>query len=285
MKKFVAALTLLTGLGLNASAFYFDGGVTGTTGPGGYRGSKLDLTLGFDSLSFAPSLASYTSDSLDKTYRTYGLRVAKEGSIYTAGAEAGTTPEVKGYSNDYFGGDITFSLLPGSGGHSRLAGPGARSYSGGGEGISRIDLGVSVKEVMHKDTAGSTDLKTNQTQYSMFAGAKIMMADLAASWTGYSYGTRDIKPLINPVPGMNFAYGYTPTSSVNARLDLPSQVPMLTPFVAYTGTRYKDAKDSAAYLFGAYIDLKLVAANVGWQIFDDGTKSHSYLTMGAGVKF
>jgi hypothetical protein len=286
MRKIIASVILLAGLGLNASAFYFDGGVTGTTGPDGYRGSKLDLVLGFESLAFEPSLASYTSDSLDKTYRTYGLRVAKEDAKYTVGAEAGTTPEVNGYSNNYFGGDITFSLTPGSGGHSRLAGPGSRATVSGGEGVTRIDVGVSAKEVMHKQTAaGLADKKTNQTQYSAFAGAKIMMVNLSASWTGYSYGTEKSATLINPVPGLNFAYGATPKSSVNARLDLPGY-PMVTPFVSYTGTKYKGGvKDSSAYLFGAYIDLKMVVANIGWQIFDNGSSKDSFLTMGAGVKF
>jgi len=273
---------MLAGLGLNVSAFDFSGGVTGTTGPDSYRGSKLDLLLGFDSLVFEPSMASYT---LGDTYRTYGLRVAKETPAYTAGAEAGTTPAVNAYSNTYFGADITFSLMPGAGGHSRLAGPGAHSYASGGEGITRIDIGASVKEVMHKDTAGTADLKTNQTQYSMFAGAKVMMINLAASYTGYNYGTDDFASLINPVPGLNFVYRAEPKASVNARIDLPGY-PMVTPFVSYTGTKYKGGvKNSSAYLFGAYIDLKMVTADIGWQIFDNGSITDSFLTVGAGVKF
>jgi hypothetical protein len=286
-KLAITAFALLAGLGLNASAFYFDGGVTGTTGPSGYRGSNLDFTLGFDSLDISPSMASYTSDLLHKTYHTYGLRVAKEETTYTYGAEAGATPEVNGYSNDYAGADITFSLMPGSGGHSRLTGPDARSYGGSGEGISRIDLGVSAKYTMHKLKTTGVDEKTNQAEGSFFAGAKIFMVNLAASYTGYSYSDKAFAPFVENVNGQNFAmYGVLPKASVNVKLDLPSQVPMVTPFVSYTGTKYNGAtKNSSAYLFGAYIDLKMVTANMGWQIFDDGSKNHSYLTMGAGVKF
>jgi hypothetical protein len=284
MKKLIVSLTLLGTLSLSASA-YFDGGVTGTTGPDGYRGTRLNLVIGSGSLAIEPSLASYTSDALDKTYRTYGLRGAWEADKYTVGGEVGTTPEVKGYSNNYAGADITFSLTPGAGGKSRLAGPGSRGAARGGEGVTRIDVGVSIKEVMHKNTSGATDLKTNQTQASLFAGAKILMANLSASYTGYAYGTQDTPVLINPVPGHNFAYGATPKSSVNARLDLPGY-PMVTPFVAYTGAKYKDGvKDSSAYLFGAYIDLSMVTANIGYQIFDNGSKNDSFLSVGAGIKF
>ena len=283
MKKLMVSLTMLAALSMNAAA-YFDGGLSGTTGPGGYRSTKLDLVYGTDTLAFEPSLASYTSDSLDKTYRTYELRVAKEADKYTVGGEAGITPEVNGYSNQYAGADITFSLTPGAGGHSRLAGPGARSYASGGQGVTRIDVGASLKEVMHKDTSGASDLKTNQTQASLFAGVKILMANLSASYTGYTYGTDKTAPMINPVPGLNFAYGATPKSSVNARIDLPGY-PMVTPFVSYTGTKYKNAPNSSAYLFGAYVDLSMVTANIGYQIFDNGSAKDSFISIGAGVKF
>ncbi|OGR67310.1 MAG: hypothetical protein A2081_01565 [Elusimicrobia bacterium GWC2_61_19] len=284
MKKLIVCLTMLAALSMNASA-YFDGGVTGTTGPDGYRGTRLNLVIGSGNLAIEPSLASYTSDALDKTYRTYGVRGAWEADKYTVGGEVGTTPEVNGYSNKYVGADITFSLTPGAGGKSRLAGPGSRGTTRGGEGVTRIDVGASVKEIMHKNTAGATDLKTNQTQATLFAGAKILMANLSASYTGYAYGTQDTATLINPIPGLNFAYGATPKSSVNARLDLPGY-PLVTPFVSYTGTKYKGGvKDSSAYLFGAYIDLSMVTASIGYQIFDNGTNNDSFLSVGAGIKF
>ncbi len=285
MKKIFLAAAMTAAMGLNASA-YFNGGITGTTGSGGYRGTKLDIVIGNDNLAFEPSLATYTSDSLDKTFRTYELRVAKETDRYTAGAEAGMTPKTSNYSNQYAGADITFSLTPGAGGHARLAGPGSRTYVSGGKGVARIDVGASLKEIMHKDTSGPSDLKTNQTEYSLYAGAKILMANLSASWTGFSYGTKDLLALaINLVPGESFPYAALPESSVNARLDLPGY-PLVTPFVAYTGTKYKNGvKNSSDYQFGAYIDLNLITANVSYQIFDSGYAKPTYVSVGAGIKF
>ena len=43
--------------------------------------------------------------------------------------------------------------------------------------------------------------------------------------------------------------------------------------------------DSSAYLFGAYIDLSMITANVGYQIFDNGSGKDGFLSIGAGIKF
>lgn len=283
MKKLILAAVVCAVSGLNASA-YFDGGVTGTTGPNGYRGTKLNLIIGSGNLAIEPSLASYTSDALDKTYRTYALRGAWEAEKYTLAGFAGATPEVNEYSNKFAGGDITFSLTPGEGGHSRLAGPGARGGARGGKGVTRIDVGAGLKHTLHKQTVGTTDKETAQTEGSLFAGAKILMVNLSASYTGYKYGEEDAA-LLGFVPGHNFVLGAFPKSSVNVKLDLPGY-PMVTPFVSYTGTKYKGGVDnSSAYLFGAYIDLSMVMANVGYQIFDNGSTRDSFITLGAGIKF
>ncbi len=285
MKKLIIAVTMLAGLGLNAAA-YFDGGLTGTTGPGGYKGMNLNLVIGSGNLAIEPSLATYTNDDplLDgKTYRTYALRGAWEAEKYTIGAFAGTTPKVNNYTNAFVGGDITFSLTPGSGGHSRLAGPGSRGGTSGGKGVTRIDVGAGLKQTLHTDSSGTTDKKTGQTEGSLFAGAKILMVNLSASYTGYKYGDEDFAPQVF-VSGLNFVQAAKPRSSVNVKLDLPGQ-PLVTPFVSYTGSKYKGAEDSSAYLFGAYIDLSMVTANVGYQIFSQNSHSKSFMTMGVGLKF
>ncbi len=289
MKKIILAAVVCAVSGLNAAA-YFDGGVTGTTGPGGYSGTKLDLVIGSGNLAIEPSLATFTSDSLDKTYRTYALRGALEADKYTVAGFVGTTPEVKNnttkYSNKFAGGDITFSLTPGEGGKSRLAGPGSRGGARGGQGVTRIDVGAGLKHTIHtQKTAGQADKDTGQTEGSLFAGAKILMVNLSASYTGYKYGDEKAAPL-EFVPGHNFVLGAVyPKSSVNVKLDLPGY-PLLTPFVSYTGTKYKGGVDgSSAYLFGAYIDLSMVTANVGYQIFDNGSGKDSFLSIGAGIKF
>jgi hypothetical protein len=299
MKKIIVSLTLLAGLGLNASAFYFDGGVTGTTGPDGYRGTKLDLVLGTDSLVFEPSVSSYKADAWDasKTFRAYALRVGQESALYTWGIEAGATPKTDcttkfAYENTFGGADITFSLTPGTGGHSRLAGPGSRNSSGGGEGVSRIDIGASARYTEHKISGSGLTLKTGQAQGSLFAGAKIMMVNLSAGYTAYTYGDHDAPAVIDPVTGQNFTVvtGDLPKSSVNVKLDIPATVPMVTPFVGYTSTKYRSLSgvtpdNNNTYTLGAYMDLKMVSVNVAYQIFDDGSKNHSFVSLGAGLKF
>jgi hypothetical protein len=286
MKKLIVSLTLLAGLGVNASALYFDGGLTGTTGPD-YSGYKLNLRVGEGDFALEPSITSYKYDTAaydNKTFRTYGLRGAWEKEAYTVGAEAGTTPEVNGYKNVYAGGDVTFSLTPTSGGKSRLAGPGSRSVSGGGEGITRVDVGASLKQTMHTRTVATVENETSQTEASLFAGAKVLMLNLSASYTGYAYGDEDATPQ-GFVPGMNFALAAKPRSSVSARVDIPATIPMVTPFAGYTTTKYKGAKDSSAITLGGYVDLNMVIANVTYQIFDNGTDTDSFVSIGAGVKF
>lgn len=287
MKKLIIAVTLAAGFAGNASALYFDGGLTGTTGPD-YSGYKLNLRVGEGDFALEPSLTTYKYDTAalaNKTYRTYGLRGAWEKEKYTAGAEAGTTPEVNGYKNMYFGGDITLSLTPTSGGKTRLAGPGARSVSGGGQGVTRIDVGAALKQTQHTQTAGTVDNKTSQTEATLFAGAKILMLNVSASFTAYTYGSEDATPQ-GFVPGINFALMAKPKSSVTARLDLPSTLPMVTPFAGYTTTKYKGGvDDSSAILLGGYVDLSMVVANVAYQIFDNGSSSDSFISIGAGVKF
>jgi len=287
MKKLIVSLTLLAGLGVNASALYFDGGLTGTTGPD-YSGYKLNLRVGEGDFALEPSITSYKYDTAaydNKTFRTYGLRGAWEKEAYTVGAEAGTTPEVNGYKNVYAGGDVTFSLTPTSGGKSRLAGPGSRSVSGGGEGITRVDVGASLKQTQHTQKVLTVERETSQTEASLFAGAKVLMLNLSASYTGYSYGDEDATPQ-GFVPGMNFALAAKPKSSVNARVDIPATIPMVTPFAGYTTTKYKGGvKDSSAITLGGYVDLNMVIANVTYQIFDNGTDTDSFVSIGAGVKF
>ncbi|MCX5786769.1 MAG: hypothetical protein NTX59_13895 [Elusimicrobia bacterium] len=283
MKKIMLAAVACAVLGLNTAA-YFDGGVNAVSGPHGYRGTNINLVIGSDNFAFEPSLVSYTSNALDSTYRTYALRGAWETDKRTIGADAGATPEVNGYSNYFGGADITFSLTPGSGGHSRLAGPGSRGAARGGQGVTRIDVGASLKYTSHTQKAPSVDNKTGQAEASLFAGAKVFMINLSAAYTGYSYGTKNVTPQLF-VTGLNFALAALPKSSVNVKLDLPGQ-PMVTPFVSYTRTQYKDsAKDSSAYLLGAYVDLSMVTANVGYQIFNDGSSTNNFLSIGAGIKF
>lgn len=284
MKKAMCFVLVSVFAAAGANA-YFNGGADLTTGPGDYRGTNLYFTAGTDNFWLTPSMATYNSDALKKTRRTFQLRAGYETELYTLAGLAGMTPEVSGYSNNFAGGDITVSLTPGKGGKSRLAGPNARAGgSGGGAGVTRIDVGAGLKHTIHDNTIG-TDTKTGQTEFSLFAGARVLMAQLGASYTGYAYGEEKAAPELGTVPGLNFARSAYPRSSINARVTLPGY-PLVTPFVAYTGTKYKaGGKDSSAYLFGADLDLNMVAANVAYQIFNDGSARTSFISIGAGIKF
>lgn len=270
---------------------YIRGNVSGVTGPGGYSGTKLDLVIGSDSFSVEPILETYGSDDTaygGETYRTFTLRAAMEKDKYAIGALAGMTPEANDYSNKFCGGDITLTLTPGSGGKSRLAGPGSRAGSSGGKGVSRVDIGAGFKYTMHTQVqAVGADLETGQAEGSLFAGAKVLMINLAGSYTGYTYGDEDAAAF-EFVPGHNFITVARPKSSVNIKLDLPGQ-PLVTPYIAYTATKYKavsgqEVPDSSAYLFGAYLDFDMISANIGYQIFDQDGKD-SFISLGAGIKF
>ncbi|HBA60203.1 MAG TPA: hypothetical protein DCZ92_05205 [Elusimicrobia bacterium] len=290
MKKLIAVITILAAVSGSASA-YFKGDVTKITGPDGYSGIKLDAVIGSDTFAIEPILETYTSDGATydgKTLRTYSLRGSMDAEKYTVAALAGITPEVNNYSNRFVGGDITFTLTPGGGGHSRLAGPGSRAGSGGGKGVSRVDVGVGGKYTMHTQaqTVGA-DKETGQGEGSIFAGAKVLMVNISGSYTGYSYGDQDAVTF-GLVPGHTFATNTLPKSSVNVKLDLPGQ-PLVTPFVSYTATKYKAyagqaVSDSTALLLGAYIDFDMVKANVGYQVFDQDGKD-SYISLGVGISF
>ncbi|KAF0127048.1 MAG: hypothetical protein FD189_556 [Elusimicrobia bacterium] len=293
MKKTLATL-LTVFISVASASAWFDGGVGQTTGPGGYKKTDINLTIGSGDMWVRGALMRQNTDNLYKPLNHYSARVGFEKDFYTVAGEAGMTPGTNSsatseYSNMSLGGDITFSLTPSATGGGRLAGPNAKAASGGGQGITRVDVGAGLKHTRHKTEALNTETKTAQTEYSVFAGAKILMARLGASWTGYKYGDDDSTPIIGSINGQARALSHDtlalPKASVNFRLDLPGY-PMVTPFLSYTTTKYKNNfKDTAAYGVGAYLDLNLVGANVMYQVYDDGSDKDNYLSLSAGIKF
>jgi hypothetical protein len=291
MKKLIFAAVLVAALGSGASA-WFDGGLGMTTGPDGYSRTDAYLTIGGDSMWVKPALLRQDADGLANSLNTYSVRVGKDAPLFTVAGEAGMTPATEysagvDYSNVYFGGDITFSLTPSGSGKGRLAGPNSRVTSGGGEGITQVDVGAGLKHTLHKAETSLVDSKAGQTEFSVFAGAKVLMARLGGSWTGYKYGDDDVFNRVNTINGQALALiGALPKSSVNVRLDIPATIPMVTPFASYTRTQFKgDTDDASAYGFGAYVDLNMVGANVAYQILDDGSSKDSYVSISAGLKF
>jgi len=291
MKKLIFAAALVAALGSGASA-WFDGGLGMTTGPDGYSRTDAYLTVGGDSMWIKPALLRQDADGLTNPLNTYSVRVGKDAPLFTVAGEAGMTPATEystgvDYSNMFFGGDITFSLTPSGSGKGRLAGPNSRITSGGGNGITQVDLGAGLKHTTHKAETAIGDYETGQTEFSVFAGAKVLMLRLGGSWTGYKYGDDDVFTRVNTINGQALALiGALPKSSVNLRVDVPATIPMVTPFASYTRTAFKGNTDSAsAYGFGGYVDLNMVGVNVAYQILDDGNDTDSYLSLSAGLKF
>lgn len=291
MKK--TLFTLMTVLmSVSAASAWIDGGAGQTTGPNGYKKTDINLSVGSGDMWFRGALMRQDNDSLVDPYNTYSLRIGKDAEFYTLAVEGGMTPATEysagvDYSNVSVGADITFSLTPSAGGKGRLAGPNAKVASGGGDGITRIDVGGGIKQTAHKAENATSEAKMDQTEYSVFAGAKILMARLGASWTGYDYDSKT-NPIANvmSIPGQALSIiGVLPKSSVNVRLDLPGY-PMVTPFASYTTTKFNGTiQDLDAYGVGAYIDLNMVGANVQYQILDDGSHRNSYVSLTAGINF
>lgn len=281
MKRAVCFVLVSVFAAASAGA-YFDGSVGMTSGPHGYTGTDLNLTIGNDSFFVRPGLSAYTSDALDKTYKVYRLRGGMEKDNYTAAAEAGFSTKEAGYQYKYAGADLTFSLTPGSGGKGRLAGPSARS-AGGGSGVTRVDVGAGLKQHLYDyEPPAGAGLKASQTEYSLFAGAKVFIAQVAATYTGYSYGDDDFAPLLNQPAGLTFVSGGQPRSSVNVHATLPlAAVPMVTPFAGYTTVKYKGSDSKSALQLGGYVDLKMVTGVVSWQTFD----GDNFMSISGGLNF
>ncbi|HBE88366.1 MAG TPA: hypothetical protein DDW67_04415 [Elusimicrobia bacterium] len=290
MKKTLFTLMAVL-MSVSAASAWFDGGVGQTTGPDGYGKTDINLTVGSGEMWVRGAMMRQDADAYAEAFNTYSLRIGNDAELYTLAGEAGITPKtgyIAGteYSSMFFGGDLTLSLTPSSGGKGRLAGPNIKVASGGGQGIARVDVGAGLKHTLHKTETATAENKTDQTEFSVFAGASILMARVGASWTGYKYGDKDSVSNVGTISGQSLALiGGLPESSVNFRLDLPGY-PMVTPFLSYTATKYKGTvQDTAAYTAGAYLDLNLVGANVMYQVYDDGSDKDNYLSLSAGIKF
>ncbi|HBB66107.1 MAG: hypothetical protein A2X28_10760 [Elusimicrobia bacterium GWA2_56_46] len=290
MKKIIIA-SMLAGLSLNAAA-YFDGGAGVVSGAHGYRGSKLYLVVGSEPFYLKPMFNSYKADGTGGTFKTYSLRGGYDRDIYGVGAEFGSTSKLNGYQNSFFGGDITFTLTPDGGGRSRLAGPRSGSSGRGGKGVTRVDVGAAVKLTAHKDrfTAAKTET-INQTDLSLFAGAKILSARVSGTYTRSSYdktlsaASIISVPKVENITGLNNVIQGFPVSSWNFGLAW-SSLPMVSPFLSYTRTTFKlSQKTSKAYMAGATIDISMLAVNVSYELYDDGSTKDGFYSVGAGLRF
>ncbi len=289
MKKTIvcAALFIFSAAGWS----YFDAGLNYTSGTDGYKGQDAYAKIGTGGFWVKPEYSSYEADGID-AYRKYSARIGFEKSLYTLSFAAGLTPEVENtllgkYENKFAGADITFSLNPTSGGKTRMAGPNSGYGGHSASGVTQIDLGAGLNYTAH--TSNSKDI--GQLDASLFAGAKVLMAQISASYTASSYDKT--LTLANAGLAMNqrltglnsYVVGY-PKSNFNLKLDLLGY-PMVTPFISYNKTKFKlsNIDDLNTYGLGAYLDFNMVGATVSWQTYKAGGDRNNFLSFSAGLKF
>ena len=295
MKKILAAVLMTCALAANANAFYISGSAGSVSGEDDYQGTNLNLLLGLENLAIEPSWKSY-GNKYTETYNTYGLRAAWETDLYTAGVYGGLTPKkayIKAlpneeYSNQFVGADFTISLNPLGNTHSRLVGPGNRGISVGGEGITRVDVGAGIKYTEHKTEISdpSSEAKTGQTEYQLFAGAQVLMLNVSAGMSYFDYNDKD-SATFGFITGVNYAYDKRPDSAFNLKVDVPF-FPIVTPYVGYSKVKYDvsvGSDHSNNYELGAYLDFAMLTANVSYQLRDEDGHHDGFLSAGIGLKF
>lgn len=293
MKKLFAAVLMTCALAVNANAFYISGSGGTVSGDHGYQASSVNLLVGMENVAIEPSWKSYKSDGTE-TLNTYGLRAAYETDLFTAGIYGGMTPKKaylkdnpgNEYSNQFAGADFTISLNPLGNTHSRLVGPGNRGISVGGEGITRVDVGAGIKYTNHKTEKAGGDNKTGQTEYQLFAGAQVLMLNVAAGMSYFDYNDSETGTY-GYITGVNYAVFGKPESAFNLRVDVPF-FPIVTPYVGYSKVKYdvKEGNDHANnYEVGTYLDFAMLTANVSYQIAERDSHHDSFLSAGIGLKF
>ena len=292
MKKILAAVLMSCALAANANAFYISGSAGSVSGEHDYQSSSINLLLGMDNLAIEPSWKSFSYEGTE-TFNTYALRAAYETDVFTAGVYGGMTPKkaywknsTSEYSNQFTGADFTISLNPVGSTHSRLVGPGNRGVSVGGEGIVRIDVGAGVKYAQHKTEDVGLDLKTGQTEYQLFAGAQVLMLNVAAGMSYFDYNDQE-SATYGFITGVNYVEVSRPESAFNLRVDVPF-FPIVTPYVGYSKVKYDVSSGpdhSNNYELGAYLDFAMLTANVSYQLRDFDGHHDGYVSAGIGLKF
>lgn len=290
MKKTLSLAFLLMASGAFA---YFDGGLNYTSGSKGYTGQDIYAVIGTNGFWIKPEYSAHEWSDLtnSKRIQKFMTRVGFEKDLYVLSFLAGYNPRVYTTDVKHIGADITFSLNPTSSSKKRLAGPNS-GYSGrSASGVTQIDLGAGINLSGYSDN--QTDKDLIQTDYSLFAGAKILLAQLSANYTFSRYdknienNSPNVARLTLKYPGMSSYFDMFPKSNLNVKLDLLGY-PMVTPFISYTKTKFEESgnDDLNAYKFGAYIDLNMLSATVSYETYDlPNLKRFNFLSFSAGLKF
>ncbi len=292
MKKLFAAVLMTCALTVNANALYISGSGGTVSGEDDYKGTNVNLLIGLENLAIEPSWKAYSNEDTD-TVNTYALRAAWETDLFTAGVYGGITPKKAyakdhpaKYSNQFVGADFTISLNPLGNTHSRLVGPGNRGISVGGEGITRVDVGAGIKYTNHKTENNPGEAKTGQTEYQLFAGAQVLMLNVAAGMSYFDYNDSETGTY-GYITGVNYAVFGKPESAFNLRVDVPF-FPIVTPYVGYSKVKYDvsvGSDHSNNYEVGTYLDFAMLTANVSYQMRDFDGHHDDFISAGVGLKF
>ncbi len=265
---------------------YFDGGFNYTTGKNGYTQQDLYMLLGKGEWWIKPSYLSWKDDSNDR-FNSFFIRGGFEKQSYTVGFGAGFTPEKSDYKNVSVGGDITFSLNPTSSSKRRLAGPNSTFVSRSAQGVSQIDLGLSVMFINHTYTNLNAELKELNT--SFFAGAKLFLTQISANYSFSTYNKQSLASLqkspVQKLTGINSVFPLFIKSNFNVRVESTSS-PLLTPYISYNRVKTKNNENLNIYAAGAYIDLAMVGLTLQLETYKDThNKTQRYLSLSGGLRF
>lgn len=308
MTRMILLATLL--LASSPAAAYFDASFTQTFGSNRYRGTKLWADFGGD-VHFKPAFSVYRSDVSNGTYKTLSARLGYDTKQWGAGVTAGGSPKVEGYSNGFFGADLTFSLTPGGDRAVRRIPGSPEGKAPKGRGLARIDVGGSLFHTKHRDEtqapaappAGPPDRRgprrraaavtIGQTDLSANAGVSLAGLHVSAEATVSRYD-KDLDALaaspaaVTRLPGLAAVIQGFPKASLNAQLEL-GLLPMVDPYVSITRTKFQmsGVPDSTAVTIGASAGFEIVEVHGSIERYlpGGGSAAQTYVGLGAGVRF
>jgi hypothetical protein len=292
--------SLLAGAVLLASPAFaqFNVGITPTYGPASYKGLSVFGSLGYGgNWSLSPAYSQFSSDNTNGTVRNISARLGYDQTFWGAGVTVGTTLKVNGYTDYSAGGDFTVSISP-SGKQVGVHRIGV-GHAGApeGSGLARIDLGVGGLVTQHKTDSSGTPASATLNQSDLYgaAGASLLGAEISAKLTK-SYYDKDLTntavpaPVRVPVDGLMTLINNYPDSSLRLGVELPL-LPIVTPFVTYTETTYKQVGpftpgETRGTGIGVRVGLQLLEVDASYQhVMVTGGTDQDFTSVGAGLRF
>ena len=313
MKWALVAVMFLAAAPARADGIWFNGGAKGTVGTEEYRGVDASAQIGGDSFSIRPMFSEYSSTATVGTFKTASVRLGYDTNIFGIGVTGGGTPRVNGYSNVFGGVDAVLSFTPGSGGPMRRITPSQGSAGGArGEGLTRIDLGVSFMHTAHRDSfqahdAGQVGLRgpagtltvnprssaftIGQNDLTGSVGIKLLGLLFSGSFTKTVYDKDLAANLVRALPverlsGQDVTTQGMPDTNTAFRAEM-DQLPLITPWASYVHTRYKlGQNNSNAVSVGLNVELSIleVVASVE-HLAQVGAADRNYASLGANIRF